>query len=70
MIFKHKMSVMCMQNSHQVNFQLHDEKYTKILQVQGYKMYHKLILISMKWVKKLKESRKTMKKCKVEVKRN
>ena len=59
MIFEQKMSVTCMQNSHQVNCQLHDKKYTKILQDEGYNlMYHKLVLISMKWGNKLKESKK------------
>ena len=47
MIFKEKMSVTCMQYSYQVNFQLHDKKYTKIRQVEGYNfMYHKLILLN------------------------
>ena len=42
-----------------------------ILHVDGYiLMYHKLILLSMKWAKKKTLSRKTMKKCKIEVKTN
>ena len=53
--FFFKLSFMCMQTSQQVIIQLQKEENTNILQVKGYNlMYHKFILHSMKWVKKLK----------------
>ena len=62
MIFKQKHSV--------VYIQL-ENKNTNVLLVEGYNlMYHKFILLSMNWVKKMKKSRKTMKKCKLKFKRN
>ena len=54
-----------MQTSQQQN-----EKTTNILHVEGYSlMYHKLIWLSMKWVKKLKAQKKH-EKCQIDVKRD
>ena len=62
---------MCMLNSHQVIIKIQNGKTTNILQVWGNNwMYHNLVLLSMKWVNKLKESRKAIHKGKIEFKRN
>ena len=51
-----------MQNSWKIIMQIKNVKKNNILHADGYNlMYHKFILLSIKWVKKLEESIKTMK---------
>ena len=53
--FKQTMSPMLMQNSWKIFIQIQNEKMNNILHADGYNlMYHKLILLSMKWVKQRK----------------
>ena len=63
---------MLIKNAWQKNHATSKQRKKKnILHVNGYNlMYHKVILLSMKWMKQGKQSGKNMIKCKIEVKRN
>ena len=53
--FKQTMSPMLMQNSWKIIMQIQNDKTKNILHADGYNlMYHKLILLSMKYVKQRK----------------
>ena len=65
MILRQKFSFMFMQKSQQEIIELQNEKNTNILQVEGYNlMYHKLMLLSMRWMKKIERVQKSQEKMK------